>query len=109
MEMEYNVGRYLREHYIDDLHFLSPYYNRSEVRISINPQSIQLCSTRQIYVRSTDVDRTLQSAECELAGLYPSHTNIFNDTDLLHWQPIPVQTCPTHPNGSLCLPSPLHL
>ena len=47
----------------------------------------------QVYVRSTDSDRTLMTVESILAGLYPPegfqiwHSNI-------PWQPIPVHTVP---------------
>ncbi|KFV18561.1 Lysosomal acid phosphatase, partial [Tauraco erythrolophus] len=47
----------------------------------------------QIFVRSTDCDRTLMSAEANLAGLYPPEgQQIFNPN--ISWQPIPVHTVP---------------
>jgi len=68
---QYLLGSFLRERYSG---FLSPNYTEND-----------------IYVRSTDVDRTLMSAEANLAGLYPpqegQHWN-----EKLDWQPIPVHT-----------------
>lgn len=50
-------------------------------------------SKDEIYVRSTDVDRTLMSALSNLAGLYePVKKDIWNPD--IHWQPIPVHTQP---------------
>ncbi|CAI8038231.1 Lysosomal acid phosphatase, partial [Geodia barretti] len=47
----------------------------------------------QVYVRSTDYDRTLMSVEAQLAGLFPPQGDqIFNES--LSWQPIPVHTVP---------------
>ncbi|XP_058129225.1 prostatic acid phosphatase [Anopheles ziemanni] len=45
----------------------------------------------EIYVRSTDVDRTLMSAESNLAGLYPPKGADVWDSGIT-WQPIPVHT-----------------
>lgn len=48
-------------------------------------------SKDEVYIRSTDVDRTLMSAQADLAGLYPPKgTDIWNVE--IPWQPIPVHT-----------------
>uniref|UniRef100_A0A3B5MHQ8 Lysosomal acid phosphatase n=1 Tax=Xiphophorus couchianus TaxID=32473 RepID=A0A3B5MHQ8_9TELE len=53
----------------------------------------------EILVRSTDVDRTLMSAEANLAGLYPPEgQQIFQPS--LKWQPIPVHTVPENEEKS---------
>lgn len=50
-------------------------------------------SSLQVYVRSTDFDRTLMSAEANLAGLFPPNgMQRFNPN--ISWQPIPVHTVP---------------
>ncbi|XP_076240639.1 prostatic acid phosphatase [Calliopsis andreniformis] len=51
-----------------------------------------LYSPHDIYVQSTDVDRTLMSAESHLAGLYPPSGNQVWDS--IKWMPIPVHTIP---------------
>nr|CAD7260517.1 unnamed protein product [Timema shepardi] len=42
------------------------------------------------YIRSTDVDRTLMSAQSNLAGLYPALDE--ETTDKIFWQDIPIHT-----------------
>lgn len=85
----YELGTRLRARYVDS-GFLSESY-----------------SAKEIYVRSTDVDRTLMSAQSQLTGLYPPGTARNVDVrvkfgeDALHedegglphmFQPIPVHT-----------------
>lgn len=57
-------------------------------------------SEKDIYVRSTDVDRTLMSAEANLAGLYPPVKKQIWD-DNIKWQPIPIHTKPEHDDALL--------
>lgn len=55
-------------------------------------------SSLQVYVRSTDFDRTLMSAEANLAGLFPPDgMQRFNPN--ISWQPIPVHTVPIAEDG----------
>lgn len=50
-------------------------------------------SPNNVYIQSTDVDRTLMSAGAALSGLFiPSEAEKWNDQIL--WQPIPVHTVP---------------
>jgi len=57
MEQEYRLGARMREEYVDRQHLLPASY-----------------APGTIYVRSTDVDRTLMSAQSFLMGLYPPGT-----------------------------------
>lgn len=52
-----------------------------------------MLSSLQVYVRSTDFDRTLMSAEANLAGLFPP-SGIQRFHPNISWQPIPVHTVP---------------
>ncbi|XP_063922293.1 prostatic acid phosphatase-like isoform X2 [Zophobas morio] len=69
----YLLGKWLRDRYAS---FLSPHY-----------------SEKDFYLRSTDADRTLMSAEANLAGLYPPHADQIWDP-AIPWQPIPIHTMP---------------
>jgi len=71
--MHYHLGQWLRKRYT---HLLGPDYSETEVR-----------------VRSTDVDRTLMSAQANLAGMFPP-TKDMRWLDNFPWQPVPVHTVP---------------
>lgn len=48
----------------------------------------------QVYVQSTDVDRTLMSAQTNLAGFYEPIDDVQKWHKDIFWQPIPVHTVP---------------
>lgn len=48
-----------------------------------------------LTVHSSDVDRTIMSAECFLAGFFPSSDNEMWTDDGLKWQPVPIRAIPT--------------
>ncbi|KAL1115881.1 hypothetical protein AAG570_006170 [Ranatra chinensis] len=58
-----------------------------------------------ILVRSTDVDRTLMSAQCNLAGFFPPLGGQRWD-EMVDWQPIPVHTTPEKEDGLLAMKAP---
>ena len=70
--MHYNLGQYLRMRYSG---FLNKKYHKEEV-----------------YARSSDLDRTIMSAQANLAGLYPpeDHRDVWNKN--IRWQPVPIHT-----------------
>ncbi|VDK83462.1 unnamed protein product [Litomosoides sigmodontis] len=65
----YRLGKFLRQRYDG---FLSGTFKTSE-----------------IYVRSTDINRTLMTASAVLQGLYP---RIYHNDKLSVWHPIPIHT-----------------
>eukprot|EP00177_Eucheuma_denticulatum_P003360 GFKZ01006070.1.p2 GENE.GFKZ01006070.1~~GFKZ01006070.1.p2 ORF type:complete len:488 (-),score=64.42 GFKZ01006070.1:1768-3231(-) len=89
MRAHYDLGSRLRARYVDT-GFLPPSYN-----------------VRDVYIRSTDIDRTLMSAVSQMAGLFPPGSATNDDVrvrfgeDPLHddegglphrFQPVPVHT-----------------
>ncbi|KAG7467954.1 hypothetical protein MATL_G00137660 [Megalops atlanticus] len=83
MRQHFELGQALRQRYRG---FLNETYNRHE-----------------IAVRSTDFDRTLMSAEANLAGMYPPNgSQVFNPN--ITWQPIPVHTVPQEEDRLLSFP-----
>ncbi|XP_005990990.1 testicular acid phosphatase homolog isoform X2 [Latimeria chalumnae] len=83
IRQHFELGQYLRKRYTS---FLNSTYDRQE-----------------IYVRSTDYDRTLMSAQANLAGLYPPQGQQLWNPDI-KWQPIPIHTLPAHEDKLLKLP-----
>ncbi|XP_040834270.1 testicular acid phosphatase [Ochotona curzoniae] len=81
VRQQLELGRFLRRRYKA---FLSPEFRRDEV-----------------YVRSTDFDRTLESAQANLAGLFPEAAPGRAEAD---WRPIPVHTVPVGEDKLLRFP-----
>ncbi|MDR3492839.1 MAG: histidine phosphatase family protein [Gammaproteobacteria bacterium] len=91
MQQEYKLGSKLRKIYVDQYHLLPAHYE-----------------TKTLYVRSTDADRTLMSAQSFLMGLYPLGTGPYlpDSTDAAlpsAAQPIPIHTIKEE-NDSLLIP-----
>ncbi|XP_032189039.1 prostatic acid phosphatase isoform X2 [Mustela erminea] len=83
MEQHYELGQYIRKRY------------RKFLNESYKPE--------QVYIQSTDIDRTLMSAMANLAGLFPPEgVSIWNPS--LPWQPIPVHTVSLSEDRLLYLP-----
>ncbi|XP_018123000.1 prostatic acid phosphatase [Xenopus laevis] len=82
-QQHYELGRYLRRRYDT---FLNESYRH-----------------REVYVRSTDIDRTIMSAQANLAGLFqPTGDQIWNPN--ITWEPIPVHTVPKTEDKLLLMP-----
>jgi hypothetical protein len=81
MHGEFELGKQFRARYIDKNHLLPPTYD---------------CDS--MYVRASDIDRTLMSAECTLLGLYPFGQGPLTDAGTegvpSRYQPIPIHTRP---------------
>jgi hypothetical protein len=88
MNGEFQLGKQFRARYIDKYHLLPEHYD-----------------FRTMYVRASDVDRTLMSAECILLGLYPMGTGPVGDDGAdsapLRYQPIPIHTRPRETDDML--------
>ncbi|XP_063241769.1 prostatic acid phosphatase-like [Bacillus rossius redtenbacheri] len=82
-EQHYRLGSYLRQRYSD---LLPLTYN-----------------TNDTYIRSTDVDRTLVSARCNLEGLYPPTERTLSQPSI-RFQAIPIHT-ETSSNDHLLMPT----
>ena len=88
MNQEFQLGKEFRQRYIEKNHLLPETYN---------------CET--MYVRASDVDRTLMSAECVLLGLYPlgqgPRTDAGADGVPSRFQPIPIHSRPRDMDDAL--------
>jgi lysosomal acid phosphatase len=83
MQQEYKMGIKFRQKYIEQSHLLPEHYEQGTM-----------------YVRSTDYDRTLMSAQSLLMGLYPPGTGPNSTESSLPalpyaFQPIPVFSAPS--------------
>ena len=73
MQQQYGLGEFIKETYVTSGYLPSP-YNRTNV-----------------YIRSSDVDRTIMSAQAQLSAIFPPEgAQVWNSSIL--WQPIPVHT-----------------
>ena len=81
MNQEFLLGKEFRHRYIEKNHLLPDTYDKDA-----------------IYVRASDIDRTLMSAECALLGLYPLGkgplTESGAEATASRYQPIPIHTRP---------------
>ncbi|KAG8516265.1 Prostatic acid phosphatase, partial [Galemys pyrenaicus] len=92
MQQQYELGEHIRKRYEV---FLNESYKREQASREVQSE--------HVYVRSTDVDRTLMSVMANLAGLFPPKDSSVWNPRLL-WQPIPVHTMPLSEDRLLYLP-----
>ncbi|CAH1230925.1 ACP2 [Branchiostoma lanceolatum] len=85
MRQQFELGQFLRSRYVGS-NFLNSSYSRY-----------------QVQVLSTDTDRTLMSAQANLAGLFPPAGDQVWNSDI-PWQPIPVHTRPANDDVLLGMP-----
>ena len=85
MMMQYNFGQWLRNRYDG---FINSSYIHTEIEVA-----------------SSNEDRCLMSAYCNLAGLYPPTGDQVWNPNLTNWQPVPVHTRPKKEDNviNLCL------
>lgn len=78
MQLEYDLGKFFRERYVVNTSLIDKQYRHKDV-----------------VIYSSDADRCIQSAQAQLAGIYPpSGYQIWNSD--IPWQPIPIHTIPGH-------------
>jgi len=91
MRQEYELGKILRQQYVNQYHLLPKQYD-----------------TSTMTVRSSNMPRTMMSAQSILYGLYPLGTgpslNASNKALLKGLQPIPINTVPRE-QDSLLIPN----
>nr|XP_060637800.1 prostatic acid phosphatase-like [Anolis sagrei ordinatus] len=83
IQQHYELGQYIKNRYSN---FLSSTYKREEV-----------------LIQSTETDRTIMSAQANLAGLFPPSGDEIWNPELL-WQPVPVHIVPKEHNPKLRFP-----
>ncbi|KAM6450886.1 prostatic acid phosphatase isoform 2-T2 [Liasis olivaceus] len=84
MKQQYELGQYIKKRYSN---FLSASYKREE-----------------ILIQSTEIDRTIMSAQANLAGLFPPTGDQIWNPELL-WQPVPVHVVPKASDPKLRYPN----
>lgn len=79
MKQEYLLGRSMRKRYVEEYHLLPKHYHNE-----------------MMYVRSSDFNRTLMSAQCFLLGLYPIGTGAYKSHSRISLLPFGFQPIPIH-------------
>jgi hypothetical protein len=87
MQQQRNMGIMFRKQYGT---LLEQQYSPTMVA----PWRLSSSLTLQVNILSTDLDRTIMSAESQLAGWFPPVQSPFNDSALM-WRPMPVHSTGT--------------